>query len=443
MGLLFVTKMSAALMIPVAVALAGIRVWYGRPLIWRGARPRRVVGRGRQLTIVAAILAAHAAAVLLVIWASYGCRYATFAESMPGRDRMFLGETVDTLAAPDVVGTVIIAARNLRVLPETYLFGAAHVLNRSGRLPAFLNGRYSIDGWWYFFPYCWLVKTPLPVFGLFAAAALVTGLAACSRPRILRRTIYGATPLIVFLAVYWTAAMSSSLNLGERHLLPAYPAMFILAGGAGYRPAHRHRAIVLSVVLLLALLAVESVRIWPSYLAYFSGLAGGPAQGYRHLVDSSLDWGQDLPALRQWLERRRREGLRSSVYLSYFGSGDPAHYGMDVRQIFSYQDWRAEPPLYDLAGGIYCISATMLQSVYTLARGPWAVQYQQRYQRMRQAIEAHRTADRLAARGGQAGRRGVRGLAATREGVRAAATGQALGLSPAAGCRTIRSAIQS
>ena len=247
MGLLFVTKMSAALMIPVAVALAGIRVWYGRPLIWRGARPRRVVGRGRQLTIVAAILAAHAAAVLLVIWASYGCRYATFAESMPGRDRMFLGETVDTLAAPGVAGTVIRAARNLRVLPETYLFGAAHVLNRSGRLPAFLNGRYSIDGWWYFFPYCWLVKTPLPVFGLFAAAALVTGLAACSRPRILRRTIYGATPLIVFLAVYWTAAMSSSLNLGERHLLPAYPAMFILAGGAGYRPAHRHRAIVLSV----------------------------------------------------------------------------------------------------------------------------------------------------------------------------------------------------
>ena len=65
---------------------------------------------------------------------------------------------------------------------------------------------------------------------------------------------------------------------------------------------------------------------------------------------------------------------------------------MDARQIFSYQDWRAEPPLYDLTGGVYCISATMLQSVYTLARGPWAVQYEQRYQRVRQAIEGHRAA---------------------------------------------------
>jgi hypothetical protein len=48
------------------------------------------------------------------------------------------------------------------------------------------------------------------------------------------------------------------------------------------------------------------------------------------------------------------------VYLSYVGSGDPAHYRIGARQICSYQDWRRERPLHDLTGGIYCISATML-----------------------------------------------------------------------------------
>ena len=60
----------------------------------------------------------------------------------------------------------IVLARDLHLLPEPYFFGVAHVLNRSGRHIGFLNGEYSVDGWWYYFPYCWLVKTPLPIMAL-------------------------------------------------------------------------------------------------------------------------------------------------------------------------------------------------------------------------------------------------------------------------------------
>jgi len=383
MGLLFVTKMSALLMVPVAAILVAIRIWEARPFVWSG-RPRRVLsGRRRLLRASMAILLVHVVGVIIVIWASYGFRYATFRIAVPGRDHMFIGETIDTLAEHDYVRIPIRLARDLRLLPEPYLFGLAHVLNRSGRFIGFLNGQYSRNGWWFFFPYCWLVKTPLAVFGLLglAAAWRYTG------RRRLSRTAYRLTPLFVFLAVYAAATVSSSLNLGERHLLPAYPAAFILAGGAGCWLGRKHLVAASVAALLLLSLPIEALRIWPHYLAYFNRLAGGPSSGYRHLVDSSLDWGQDLPGLERWLAKEADRIPPLPVYLSYFGSGDPAHYRVAARQLYSYQDWRRERPLYALRGGIYCMSATMLQTVYTRAAGRWAAPYEAAYQQKRIEIE--------------------------------------------------------
>ena len=80
--------------------------------------------------------------------------------------------------------------------------------------------------------------------------------------------------------------------------------------------------------LLLGGQAVSAVGIYPHFLAYFSPIVGGPAQGYQHLVDSSLDWGQDLPGLKHWLDQNRRPG--EPVYLSYFGTGEPDHYGIEA-----------------------------------------------------------------------------------------------------------------
>ena len=294
MGLLFVTKMSAVLMAPVALILTAIRIWYGRPFVWSGSHRRVVVSSRRPLLLACVvILLAHVVGVMAVIWASYGFRYATFQAAVPGRDHMFLGETIDTLAEHEHARVPIVIARDLRLLPEAYLFGLAHVLNRSGRFIGFLNGRYSVKGWWFFFPYCWLVKTPLAVFallGLAGAAAWRCAHAHRHRCTRVRRAAYRLAPLLVFLAVYWVAALTSRLNLGERHLLPVYPASFILAGGAGYWLVRRHRLVASVVVLLLLSLPIESLLVWPHYLAYFNALAGGPSSGYRHLVDSSLDW---------------------------------------------------------------------------------------------------------------------------------------------------------
>lgn len=45
----------------------------------------------------------------------------------------------------------------------------------------------------------------------------------------------------------------------------------------------------------------STVRIYPHQLAYFNEASGGPRNGYRHLLHSNIDWGQDLPLAERWL----------------------------------------------------------------------------------------------------------------------------------------------
>ena len=132
------------------------------------------------------------------------------------------------------------------------------------------------------------------------------------------------------------------------------------------------------MLLLLLAHAVASCLAYPDYLAYFSPLVGGSSQGYNYLVDSSLDWGMDLPGLRRWLDGQNPGG-REPVFLAYFGTDSPDYYGIKCLRLPGFFDWRPRQ-VYQLTPGIYAISATLLESVYTNTFGPWNSAYEQRYQ---------------------------------------------------------------
>jgi hypothetical protein len=220
--------------------------------------------------------------------------------------------------------------------------------------------------------------------------------------------LYAATPLLALISVYGTFALMTNLNIGHRHLLPIYPALCILAGGAAFwitplfeskrkqtAPAGRGRkqraaahvqgasaawlkVCGIATIGFLVWHVSESIAIRPSYLAYFNQFAGGPSEGYKHLVDSSLDWGQDLPALKTWLDQR---GLQQSsaddVYLSYFGTARPEYYGIKATPLAGFIDRRTPQAPGPLRGGLYCISATMLNVVSQLFYKP---EYESNYQ---------------------------------------------------------------
>ncbi len=400
MGLLFVAKMSAVLIVPMGLALIIMRLAHNAPLPVRlGPLRRDVAGAAGQAGLFLATVAVHAAVVIVVIWAFYGFRYSAVNPSLAGNEQ-FAANWDKVLVHPFPMRGAITFARDHKLLPEAYLMGQAHVLKHSQIRLAFLNGQYSSCGWWWFFPYCLLTKTQLP---LFVILALVAGSAVAkwrARPsdskgkgghRTFWQSLYRTAPLWALLVVYWATAISSNINIGHRHILPTYPAMFILAGGAArLLRGRRGKLAIAAVIACLVLYAGEALWIHPHYLAYFNQLVGGPGNGYRHLVDSSLDWGQDLPGLKAWLDR---EGLTDSgetpVYLGYFGTASPTHYGIHAHRLPGFIDLDVPSrPFQDyLTGGVYCVSATILQTVITKPPGPWTYQEEVAYKELRGEVE--------------------------------------------------------
>ncbi len=405
----FLSKLSAPILIPVALVMMAVRLIDGRPLVVTIGRQRREFGgRVRQLAVMLVVAFVFALMTWVLIWASFGFRYTAFRAATTGSDA-FLGQPVDQ---PGAVGWAMSAMRRAHLLPQAYLYGSSLTVQFAAERAAFLNGRFGTRGWWWYFPYAFAVKTTVPAMlvGVFAIAALARRWKDAGRTWTRRWHVglYEFTPLLALVLVYSAFALTTRLNIGHRHLLPIYPALCILAGAAAYwieplltrnhavqphasrqrrkqrspppekRTATRVKAAGIAIVALLAWHVAESLAIRPDYLAYFNALAGGPANGYKHLADSSLDWGQDLPALKQWLdEQGLQRGEGSGVYLSYFGTARPEYYGIRATPLAGFMDHHPPQPPDMPGGGIYCVSATMLDVIgHTFYKPEYESDYQ-------------------------------------------------------------------
>ena len=112
-----------------------------------------------------------------------------------------------------------------------------------------------------------------------------------------------------------------------------------------------------------------SFYIHPHYLAYFNELAGGPDNGWKYLVDSNLDWGQDLKGLKKFMQER---GI-SRINLSYFGSDSPDRYGIAYNWLPSFYLRDPDPGHHEpVLKGRVAISATNLQGPYFGTGDPFA-----------------------------------------------------------------------
>jgi hypothetical protein len=366
LGLLCVAKFSAPLIAPMCAILFVIRVAGTDTLEGGWPFPRLIAGRAKvALSLIGATLAACALAIG-VIWASYGFKYPMFRHFEPNRVRSLVGwDVLEDQGGPVV--PILRFARTHELLPESYIYGFAHTYRFSRYRKSFLNGEYRSTGWVQFFLYTTAVKTPVALFGLIALG----GLYATSRRRSAtewRERLYAWSPLLSLFAVYWAFSLTSGLNIGHRHIMPIYPVLFVMAAGAGAWLSRPLRWTGACVALLAAWFAAESVWIRPHYLAYFNELVG-PQDAWKHIVDSSLDWGQDLPSVKKWMDANPQPG---PVMISYFGSGDPGYYGINGTRVGDVNfDLRPRKVPAIITGGLWIISVTQFQQVYTEARGRW------------------------------------------------------------------------
>ncbi len=366
-GLAFIAKFSCVLLLPTFALLALLRLLRQRQ---DGARVLRLA-------------LAHALGIWLTIWLAFGLRYSPIGPEMPALDKYFLPWDL-MLSVGGPFNSLIEFARHWRLLPEAFIEGFTHVRYQGHARDAFLFGDYRQTGWWWFFPATFLLKSTTAE--LLATLVLISA----TLHRLIRRrgrllpAASAAWPLLAFGAVYGVFSLTSTLNIGHRHILPLYPILFIAIGGLPRLLTQTRRPVLW--LLLPAASLVGTLGVAPHYLAFFNAPSGGPTTAWRKLVDSSLDWGQNLPALARWIERNRRP--EEPIYLSYFGSDSPAYRLPEATLLSPYYDHYRPRTWVSLQPGLYCISATLLQDVYSPFRGPWTAGKEKAYHSARQRLLA-------------------------------------------------------
>ncbi len=382
---LFLTKFSAPIVLPVIGIMSTWQIFSNHRVALQFRRFEiEFAEKCKKAGAISALWMVLGATVGLAIWSSFSFRYSALTDNGPSR-KVWNNCWDAILSDHTPVQNAISYARAHQLLPEAYLCGFAYTQKSTEIRPAFLDGSWSVSGFASFFPRALLYKTSLPLLGLLGLSLF--GAMACRRSWTLEKFL---NPLFLFTLVYTAFAIGSRLNIGHRHLLPIYPALFIGCGSVIQLMNYNRRAIfALATALLLFWQIGESVVIRPHYLAYFNPIAGGPKHGCQHLVDSSLDWGQDLPSLKSWIDNHRGITRGKPLYLAYFGSADPPSYGISAK-VLPENHSTGDRSLVPLRGGVYCISATILQSVYAPEIGPWSRTYEQQYQAALAMVERYR-----------------------------------------------------
>ncbi|MGO9245716.1 MAG: tetratricopeptide repeat protein [Verrucomicrobiia bacterium] len=288
-----VMKFSAVLLAPILLVLLGLCAMLRRD--WRGL--------GRHVCV----MALAAGGVVLVV-------YAPFWRPAP--------------PLPTNVAAQIGVPRWFQVLrpvliPPDFFKGLALVAgHESTGNWSFLCGQWRATGWWYYFPVTMAVKTPLPLLLLTTVGLLMwlRGLRQGSFPQ--------AIPWLAAL-MYLLFAVAGSINIGVRHLLPMYA---LLAVGTASEFSLRSQRVQLCGWLCAAWLLLATGRAYPYFIEYFNEVAGGPSNGYQWLVDSNLDWGQDVKRLKHFLD----EQTMTNIDLEYLGPERAIdYYGIAARRVSS------------------------------------------------------------------------------------------------------------
>ena len=351
-----VSKYSALLLCPILLALLFVRALNPAPWSWKLGQPKLITGRVSKGLMAALTFAGVLVISYAALWAVYAFRYAPTTAGIERAQFVVSDEAQRRL--PHLTRFMQWADEH-RLVPNACAQGFTSMALTTQQRSAYLLGEFSDRGWWYYFPLAFLIKTPVALL-----AMAVIGLALCPTSRTTTRVdaLFVLGPPVVYFGV----AMGGHLDIGLRHILVVYPFVLLLAGwtitALWPSSASRHwrpwRGLVLAVFCSIQL--AEFAAIYPYCLAFFNASVGGARHGADYLVDSNLDWGQGLKLLNRWMTENRVQHIN----LSYFGTADPAYYGIKYTPLpgapFFDRSRIARPRL----PGYVAVSATNLRGAY-------------------------------------------------------------------------------
>lgn len=291
LGIAQLTKFTNLALYPVWGALWALCRWAPTG---RASPALPLAGEARRWLLLCAVS-------VLVVNAGYGFhRTGERLGSIPFISRTFTGARTDT-ALPANRFQESWLGRVPVPVPEDFLRGIDVQRHdfEIGVRPSYLRGEVRHGGWWYYYLYALLVKVPLGTWALVLGGLVL----ALLRHRSSAPWFDEATFWVPVVAVLGLVSSQTGFNHHLRYVFPVLPFAILSASKLGYflRPARWRAGAV--VLVPLAWAAASAVSIHPHYLSYFNEAAGGPANGQHHLLNSNIDWGQDLLFLKAWLDR--------------------------------------------------------------------------------------------------------------------------------------------
>ena len=174
--------------------------------------------------------------------------------------------------------------------------------------PSYLNGVWKQGGWWHYYLYGLAIKVPC---GIWALAGLVLSIRLLERRPVV--TLREAPLLVPPLVLLYVVSSCTTFNHHLRYVFPCIAFLLVWVGQVaspmtfkwttaqrtspdegGLSPRWIRPAQPVLVFLCSAYIVGSSLAVYPHHLAYFNEFVGGPKNGWRHLLGSSVDWGQDL-----------------------------------------------------------------------------------------------------------------------------------------------------
>lgn len=306
-GLTMVTKFTGILLAPMLLLL----------VMAEALRMRSAAVLGR--------LAAACGCILLcawiVIWSFYGFRYKSAPDGL--ELKTLLAPYIQSMPSRSGASKLTFLA-HYRLLPEPYLWGLANTKKTEWEYTSYFFGRVYRHGPWQYFPAAFLIKSTLPLLALLVLFPLLW----FGRRNQHGRELYF---LLTPVGVYFSVVTASHFDIGARHLLPIYPFLYVLAAAGGSVALRRGPAWAAGAGALLVWQIATSVRVGPAYMAYGNEAWGGPSQVHRYLSDANVDWGQQLKAVKLYLDNNHI----TNCWFAYFPDGaiEPSDYGVHCRRL--------------------------------------------------------------------------------------------------------------
>lgn len=219
-------------------------------------------------------------------------------------------------------------------LPYDYVLGIDHQQRDFEKFwaPSYLFGRYQNKGWWHYYACSLFVKAPVGTMGLVLLVFFYRLRRICFCPGF-RDELVLLSPLVV---VFFVVSSKTGFSHHLRYVFPCIPLAFVWVGQiwgvleqetinlASNQESYvkRIRSIVTTLFVTGCIMWTFSSSLWyfPHSLSYFNALAGGPNNGPEYLLNSNVDWGQDLLHLERWMINRPDS---VQVYLAFDNSYNP------------------------------------------------------------------------------------------------------------------------